>query len=96
VFPLVVTVTDAGPLLTIEAPVPGFAADEIELCIEPRRVTITGQRAAGDAPGMQGLTTWMFRAVDLPEDVDTCDATASVEDFILEVTLRKAAPGDEK
>lgn len=88
-YPLTVTVADAGPCLTVEAGVPGFDACDIEVCIEPRRVTIAGQRRSGGAPDT-GLQGWMFRAVELPEDVDTGDVSAAVQEGVVEVTLRKA------
>jgi len=96
VFPLVVTVADAGRCLTVEAAVPGFDASDIEICIEPRRVTIAGQRRGGDTPDAAGGGSRMIRAVELPEDVDTGDVTAAVEEGVVEVTLRKAAAADAK
>jgi HSP20 family molecular chaperone IbpA len=101
VFPLAVTVADAGRNLTVEAAVPGFDPYDVEVCVEPRRVTIAGQRLAGSAPDAE-LRRWMLRAVELPEDVETSDVTAVVEEGFVSVTLRKvtgagagpdAAPG---
>ena len=89
-YPLTVTVSDAGPCFSVEAGVPGFDACDIEVCVESRRVTIAGERRSGGGPGA-GLQTWMFRAVELPEDVDTTDVSAAVEDGVVEVMLRKMA-----
>jgi len=91
VVPLTVTVADAGRNLTVEAAVPGFSASEIEVGVESRRVTIAGRRQSGDAPQAECRGGWLLRAVDLPQDVDTGDATATVEGSVLHVTLRKAA-----
>jgi HSP20 family molecular chaperone IbpA len=96
VLPLKVTVADAGRNLTIEAAVPGFSASEIEVGLGPRRVTIAGQRQAGDAPRAECRAMWVFRAMELPEDVDTGDATVTFDEGVLEVTLRKVAPPDAK
>ncbi len=88
-FPLAVTVADAGECLTVAAAAPGFDACDVEVCVEPRRVTIAGRRRA-DAAGAEHRTR-MFRAVELPEDVVICDVLAAVEDGVVAVTLRKAA-----
>jgi len=89
-FPLAVSVADAGPCLAIEAAVPGFDACDVEVCVEPRRVTITGQCRAGDAADRK----WMYRAVELPDEVATCDAVAAIEGGVVAVTLRKVAASD--
>ena len=96
VLPLMVTVADAGRNLTIEAAVPGFSASEVEVGLEPRRVTIAGQRQAGDAARAECRATWVFRALELPEDVDPSDATATFDEGVLEVTLRKVAAPEVK
>ena len=93
-FPLAVTVADGGECLTVAAAVPGFDACDVEVCVEPRRVTIAGRRRP-DASGVEHRTR-MFRAVELPEDVETSDVLAEVEDGVVEVTLRKAAEAEEK
>ena len=89
VFPLAVTVSDAGPCLTVEAAVPGFDACDVEVCVEPRRVTIAGQRKSGEAPGAE-CRMRMYRTVELPEDVSVSDVIAAVEEGVVAVTLRKA------
>jgi len=93
VFPVAVTVSDAGPRLTIEAAVPGFDVVDVEVCVEPRRVTIAGLRKSGVAPGAT-VSMWMYRAVELPEDVSVCDVIAAVEEGVVAVTLRKAGASD--
>ena len=88
-YPLAVTVADAGECLTVAAAVPGFDACDVEICVEPRRVTIAGRRRP-DPDGTEHRAR-MFRAVELPEDVVICDLMAAVLDGVLEVTLRKVA-----
>ena len=92
-FPLSVTVADAGECLTVAAAVPGFDACDVEVCVEPRRVTIAGRRR-NEGPGPEHRTR-MFRAVELPDDVAACDAIAAVEDGVVEVTLRKVTGVEE-
>ena len=95
VFPLAVTVSDAGPCLTVEAAVPGFDACDVEVCVEPRRVTIAGQRRSSEAIGAE-CGKRMYRAVELPEDVVTCDVIAAVEDGVVAVRLRKVTAAEAK
>jgi HSP20 family molecular chaperone IbpA len=73
--------------------VPGFDACDVEVCVEPRRVTITGVRKSGVAPGAAG-SMWMFRAVELPEDVSVCDVIAAIEEGVVAVTLRKVGASE--
>jgi HSP20 family molecular chaperone IbpA len=94
-FPLAVTVADVGACLAVEAAVPGFDACDVEVCVEPRRVTITGQCRPGDAAGA-AYRKWMYRAVELPEDVATGDVTATIEDGVVALTLRKVAASEAK
>ena len=94
VFPLAVTVADAGECLTVAAAVSGFDAIDLEVCVEPRRVTIAGRRRP-DVAGAEHRTR-LFRAVELPEDVVTSDVIAAVEDGVVEVTLRKVAASEAK
>jgi len=93
VFPVAVTVADAGPCLTVEAAVPGFDACDVELCVEPRRVTIAGQRKSGEALGAE-CRMRMYRAVELPEEVVVGDVIAAVEDGVVAVTLRKVGASE--
>jgi len=90
-YPLAVTVADVGDALTVAAAVPGFDPADVEVCVEPRCVTIAGQRRSGDAGEHR---TRMFRAVELPEDVAVSDVLAAVEDGVVELTLRKAADAE--
>ena len=93
VFPVAVTVSDAGPCRTVEAAVPGFDACDVEVCVESRRVTIAGLRKSGVTPGAAG-SMWMHRAVELPEDVSVSDVIAAVEEGVVAVTLRKAGASE--
>jgi HSP20 family protein len=85
-------------LLTVEAEVPGFSNNEIELSVEPRRVIIHchasetaeqkkeilySERHYGDA----------FRALDLPDEIDPLRAQAVLRNGILNITLPKVLAG---
>ena len=94
-FPLAVVVADAGACLTVEAAVPGFDPCDIEVCVESRRVTIAGLRRGDESAGGE-CRTRLFRAVELPEDVATCDLIATIEDGVVAMTLRKVAASEVK
>jgi len=79
----------------IEAAVPGFDPCDVEVCVEPRRVTIAGRRGLGDGEGgvAEGQSR-MHRSVELPEEVERCDVIATVVDGVVELTLRKVAASE--
>ncbi len=86
-LPLHVELAEAGQYLTVRAPVPGFSACEIEVALEPRRVTIAGEHAG---QGVEPGASRFLRMVELPGDVDTENATAAFKDGVLALALRKA------
>lgn len=80
------------------AEVPGFRAEELQVSLEPQRLTIVGRRK-GEGSSQKGQTIYrdtccneVFRAVDLPAEVDASKATATLKDGLLDLTLPKAAP----
>jgi len=88
---------ESNDLLSFNAEVAGFSCEDLEVSVEPRRVTITGRRASN------GITTRkviycdacadrIFRALPLPVEIDPKKATAVLKDGILQVALPKASP----
>ena len=89
--------TDEG--LKVEAEVPGFKAEELEVSIEPHRLTITGKREAAKEEREKGKTVYserraesLLRVVDLPVEVNTEDVNATLKDGVLELMISKAVP----
>jgi HSP20 family protein len=82
---------------TVEAEVPGFTAKDLEINVEPRCLKIAGKRETkeeekkGKAIRSEWCANQILRAVDLPADVDTAKASASLKDGILTIDLPKAA-----
>lgn len=76
---------------------PGFAAKDIEINVEPRCLRIAGKRETKEEEkkGKVIRSEWsadqILRAVDLPADVDTAKVSASLKDGILTIDLPKAA-----
>jgi HSP20 family molecular chaperone IbpA len=81
----------------VRAELPGFTASDIEVSVEPRRVTITGKRESkqedkqGDAVYAEQCSDEIFRTMELPAEVNVANVAATLKDGILEVQLPKAA-----
>jgi len=89
--------TDEG--LKVQAEVPGFKAEELEVSVEPHRLTITGVRKAMKEEKKKGKTVYsersaerIMRVVELPVEVNTEVVSAVLKDGVLEFTMPKAAP----
>jgi HSP20 family protein len=84
--------------LTVRAEVPGFTAKELEVSVEPRRLTITGKRETKEERKdkktiyTERCSDQVLRVVDLPEAVNADKASASLKDGVLELTMPKATP----
>ena len=96
--PVHVEVTEKDGAVTISAEVPGFSEKEIEVNLEPRRLTITGKRESKEERKEKNTiytdqcSNEIMRVVDLPIEVDTAKATATLKNGILELQVPKAAP----
>jgi HSP20 family protein len=81
----------------VHAEVPGFSAKELEVGMEPHRLTISGKHETSQAQAGKKTTytgQWrnrIFRTIDLPADVDTSKVTATLRDGVLELSMPKAA-----
>ncbi len=84
--------------LEVRAEVPGFNEKEIEISIEPRRLTITGKRETEKKEEKKGKTftrncartrsceLWICLRVSMPRK-----ATATLKNGVLRLTMPKAA-----
>ena len=92
-----VDVAESGDVLEVRAEVPGFSADELEVSLERRRVTITGKRETNNHEARRRIifrdqcSDQIFRVLDLPMEVDPKKSTATLKDGILELAMQKAA-----
>ncbi|HXX44102.1 MAG TPA: Hsp20 family protein [Candidatus Acidoferrales bacterium] len=83
----------------IRAEVPGFSVRELDVRIEPQRVTITGSRETAEEKQIMKrvYSEWssnrILRTIELPAEVNTESAKATLKDGILELDLLKATPG---
>jgi HSP20 family molecular chaperone IbpA len=98
--PLHIAVAETPEAVTIRADVPGFKEEDLQIKVEPRRVTITGKRETKKESCnkkivySESCADQILRVVDLPAAVDTKNAKTTVKDGVLELDLSKA--GSEK
>ena len=97
IHPMHLEITESDNHLNVRAEVPGFNAKELEINIEPRRLTITGKHEAKDET-KKGKTLYselraseILRVVDLPAEVDTSDVSATLKDGIMSIKMTKTA-----
>ena len=90
-----VNVTESDESLEVRAEVPGFNEKEIEIAVEPHRLTITGKREAkkeekkGRTLYAESSSNQLLRVVDLPAAVETEKVKATLKHGVLKLTLPK-------
>jgi len=93
--PLHIAVAESPGAVAIRADVPGFKEKDLQIKVEPRRVTITGKRETKKKSSNQRIVysetcaDQILRVVDLPAAVDTKSAKTTVKDGVLELDLPK-------
>lgn len=95
-YPVSLDISESDDALVVRGALPGFKAADIELTVEPGRLTIAGNREIQEgqvteklvAPERRGA--WVLLTVDLPVQVDTERVTGSLKDGTLELTLPRA------
>jgi HSP20 family molecular chaperone IbpA len=95
--PVDVVTTEAG--FTIRAAVHGFSERDLEVRVAPRSLCISGkrqevsERKAEAAVQAEQRSNQIFRAVELPSEIDPASVRATVSDGILEIKLTKVGLG---
>jgi HSP20 family protein len=99
-MPIDVKVSPEG--LIVRAEVAGFTPRELEIALEPRRLTIVGKRhTQAKRKTERGIssrkrTTRLLRTLQLPIEIDTHHATARLKRGILEIDAQKALVAESK
>jgi HSP20 family protein len=90
-------VDETEDALTVQAEVPGFNANELQVSVEANRLTISGRKEASKEEKKKGKTIYeehcsseLLRMIDLPVAVDSAKATATLKNGILDLTFPKA------
>lgn len=103
--PVPIEIKDVDTAFSVQAKVPGFNAKQLDVRVEPTRVVIRGnaQNAQQEFAQARRKTTHsksqvneIFRVVYLPGEIDAQQATASLSDGILHLTLLKSAKADNR
>lgn len=95
--PVHVQLTESGESLEVQAEVPGFSEKELEISVQPSRVTISGKRETSKEE-KKGKNLYsetgrdqILRVIDLPVEIETDKVTATLKNGVLELTMPKAA-----
>jgi HSP20 family protein len=94
--PAHVQVREADDAIVVDAEVPGFSANELELSLEPRRLTISGEKQSNNEQKKGNLlysercSKELLRSIELPVEVNISRATATLNNGILELIAPKA------
>lgn len=97
--PVHVEMTESGETLEVKAEVPGFNEKEIEVSVEPCRLTITAKREStreekkGKKVYEEFCSNQIFRMMDLPMAVDPDKTAATLKNGVLQLTMPKAVKG---
>ena len=81
--------------VTVRAEVPGFTAPDIKISAEPQRLFISGKRTLSaeqtreETACSEQRSKEIFRAIELPAEVDPSQATATLKDGVLNIALPK-------
>ena len=95
--PAHVRIRESEDAITIDAEVPGFSANELQLSLEHRRLTISGKKQSsseqkkGNVLYSELCSSELLRSVELPVEVNASRATATLNNGILELTAPKLA-----
>lgn len=96
--PTHVEIAEADNILTVKAEVPGFSEKDLQVSLEPRRLTITGKRESHEEKRKkqtlytEHCSNEIFRVIDLPKEVDLTarGVKASYDQGVLTITLPEA------
>jgi HSP20 family protein len=95
--PAHVQIKESGDAIVVNAEVPGFNANELQLSLEPRRLTISGKKQSGsderkgNVVYSERCSNELLRIVELPAEVNVSRASATLNNGILELAAPKLA-----
>ncbi len=93
--PLQLRIKETTDSLTVDAETPEFSAKELEVSLEPWRLTISGSKETkeeqkkGEMISQTQTTNELLRVIDLPSEIDSTKATAILKNGHLELNLPK-------
>ena len=94
--PVHLEIDESEEALTVRAEVPGFAAKELDIHVEPRRLTVAGKHEHKNEESKNGKTIYselcaeeILRSVHLSSAVEPSKVNATLKDGILTIELPK-------
>jgi len=93
--PTYIAISESPNSLTVRADVPGFKEKDLEIDVEPQRITIAGKRVTQNASHThkriytETRSDVILRVIDLPAAVDPAKVKTAVKDGVLELDLPK-------
>lgn len=98
--PVSIAISGSARRLSIRANVLGFAANELKLNVEPKRIVIFGKKEFGGTDAALPATDFcpdlILRMINLPAEVDPESAVVELESGILKFELSRLAKRAEK
>lgn len=94
--PVKLNMRETESSLLVQAEVPGFTTKNLEILVEPRRLTISGKRETneerkkGKTVCQEHRSDEIFRVFDLPVEVDSGNVTATLKNGVLELQMPKS------
>jgi HSP20 family protein len=94
--PAYIAISESPKSLTVRADVPGFKEKDLEVEVEPHRITIAGKRVTQSGSHThkriyaETRSDVILRVIDLPTAVDPAKVKTVVKDGVLELELSKA------
>jgi len=85
--PVQLRMAETDDALTVEAEVPGFRARDLEVSLEPWRLTISGKKETKEE--QEQYSEQLLRVIDLPSEIDSAKGTATLKNGILEINVPK-------
>jgi HSP20 family protein len=95
--PVHLRLAEKAGALTVDAEVPGFEPKDLEVSIEGRRLTISGKKETkeeqkkGTTIYQEQCSNQLLRVIELPSEVESAKATATLKNGLLEISVPKAA-----
>jgi len=91
-----VVVSESPVALSVRANVLGFNVDELQVSVEPKKVTILGRKKVqapkGETPVLEFYPDQILRTIELGPEIDTCGAVVEFQSGILKFEMPKAHP----
>lgn len=95
--PVHVNIVETDDGVEVQAEVPGFETKDLQVSVEPGRVTISGkkesteEKRSGKTVYKEQCSNEILRVLDLPAEVEASKATATLKNGVLALSIPKTA-----